>query len=85
MTPRRNACIVVLGIVAGWPRRCARAHGIRARTSRSISIPPRSPQGKVPPAKRFRLGGMVKKGSVERAPGALQVRFVVTDFATRCR
>jgi cytochrome c-type biogenesis protein CcmE len=30
--------------------------------------------------KSFRLGGMVKKGSVERTPGSLTVRFVVTDF-----
>jgi cytochrome c-type biogenesis protein CcmE len=30
--------------------------------------------------KTFRLGGMVKDGSVYRAPGSLQVRFVVTDL-----
>ena len=30
--------------------------------------------------KRFQLGGMVKKGSVQRVPGTLEVRFVVTDF-----
>jgi len=30
--------------------------------------------------KSFRLGGMVKQGSVERAPGSLTVHFVVTDF-----
>jgi len=37
--------------------------------------------GKAPTAKRFRVGGMVVKGSVVRKPGDLQVRFVLTDFA----
>lgn len=30
--------------------------------------------------KNFRLGGMVKQGSVQRAAGSLQVTFTVTDF-----
>jgi cytochrome c-type biogenesis protein CcmE len=34
----------------------------------------------VPAGERFRLGGMVTKGSVQRAPGSLEVRFVVTDL-----
>lgn len=37
--------------------------------------------GKAPLAKRFRIGGMVVKGSVARKPGDLEVRFVLTDFA----
>jgi cytochrome c-type biogenesis protein CcmE len=37
--------------------------------------------GQVPVGERFRLGGMVTKGSVQRASGSLEVRFVVTDFA----
>ena len=36
--------------------------------------------GAVPADQRFRLGGMVTKGSVHRTPGSLEVRFVVTDF-----
>jgi cytochrome c-type biogenesis protein CcmE len=36
--------------------------------------------GKVPSGERFRLGGMVTKGSVQRVPGSLTVHFVVTDF-----
>jgi cytochrome c-type biogenesis protein CcmE len=34
-----------------------------------------------PVDRRFKLGGMVEKGSVRRTPGSLEVRFVVTDFA----
>jgi cytochrome c-type biogenesis protein CcmE len=30
--------------------------------------------------KSFRLGGMVKEGSVQRTPGNLEVRFTVTDM-----
>lgn len=36
--------------------------------------------GQAPTGERFRLGGMVEKGSVVRTPGSLEVRFVVTDF-----
>ena len=35
--------------------------------------------GKVPTDARFRLGGVVREGSVQRAPGSLEVGFVVTD------
>jgi cytochrome c-type biogenesis protein CcmE len=37
--------------------------------------------GQAPHSKRFRVGGMVVKGSVMRNPGDLKVRFVLTDFA----
>ncbi len=37
-------------------------------------------EGKAPADHVFRLGGMVEKGSVQRAEGDLTVRFVVTDF-----
>ena len=30
--------------------------------------------------KSFRLGGMVKEGSIQRAEGSMEVRFVATDF-----
>jgi cytochrome c-type biogenesis protein CcmE len=36
--------------------------------------------GKAPAAQRFRLGGMVANGSVQKTPGTLDVRFLVTDF-----
>jgi cytochrome c-type biogenesis protein CcmE len=37
--------------------------------------------GQAPANQRFRIGGMVVKGSVQRQPGDLQVRFVLSDFA----
>ena len=33
----------------------------------------------IPPGRQFRLGGLVKPGSVTRAQGGLATRFVVTD------
>lgn len=41
-------------------------------------------QGKAPAEKVFRLGGLVKAGSVERGQG-LQVSFVVTDMQNSIR
>jgi len=35
--------------------------------------------GEAPAGKKFRLGGLVSAGSVQREPGALEVRFQVTD------
>jgi cytochrome c-type biogenesis protein CcmE len=39
--------------------------------------------GEPPEGKRFRLGGLVEKGSVRREPGALEVRFDVVDNQER--
>jgi cytochrome c-type biogenesis protein CcmE len=36
--------------------------------------------GEAPADKRFRLGGMVANGSVQKTTGTLDVRFLVTDF-----
>jgi cytochrome c-type biogenesis protein CcmE len=36
--------------------------------------------GEAPGDKRFRLGGMVAKGSVEKTAGTLDIHFLVTDF-----
>jgi len=39
-------------------------------------------RGDVDPQSRFRLGGMVVKGSFQRAEGSLEAHFVVTDGDT---
>jgi cytochrome c-type biogenesis protein CcmE len=36
--------------------------------------------GEAPTGERFRLGGMVEKGSVEKTAGTLDIKFLVTDF-----
>ena len=37
--------------------------------------------GEPPEGRRFRVGGLVVNGSVDRAPGNLEVHFVLTDNA----
>ena len=38
-----------------------------------------------PTNRSFRLGGMVKEGSMQRIPDSLKVQFVITDFAADVR
>lgn len=80
MTPtRRRRLFMVLGIVGG----VAVAAGFAFKAFES-SIGFRTPtdvaSGVVEPGKRFQLGGMVKTGSVQKTPGSLRIRFVVTDL-----
>lgn len=80
MTPtRRRRLYMVLGILAG----VGIALGLALysmQTSIGFKPPTDVVAGAVAPGKRFQLGGMVKTGSVQRTPGSLEVRFVVTDF-----
>ena len=38
-----------------------------------------------PTNRNFRLGGMVKDGSIQRIPDTLKVQFIVTDFAAEVK
>ena len=37
-------------------------------------------QGEAPESRAFRVGGLVENGSVQRAPGSLEVTFTLTDY-----
>jgi cytochrome c-type biogenesis protein CcmE len=80
MTPRRRRLYWVLGIIAG----VAVSSGLALQAFRQNVMeyfdPTMIADGSVKSGQRFRLGGMVQKGSVMRTPGTLDVRFVVTDF-----
>ena len=81
MTPRRKRLFVVLGIVGGVSASVALAV-MASRDNVSFYFDPSQiAAGQAPQAKRFRVGGMVVKGSVVRKPGDLEVKFVLTDFA----
>ena len=41
--------------------------------------------GEVPQQQTFRIGGLVKKGSVQRQPNSLKLSFVLTDTAHELR
>jgi cytochrome c-type biogenesis protein CcmE len=81
MTPRRKRLFVVLGILGGVAASVALAVMASRENIMFYYDPSQVVAGKAPAAKRFRIGGMVVKGSVARKPGDLQVRFVLTDFA----
>jgi cytochrome c-type biogenesis protein CcmE len=80
VTARQRRLALVLGIVTG----VAIAGGLTLRALRANVMfffdPSQVAEGQAPRDERFRLGGMVKKGSVHRTPGSLDVSFVVTDF-----
>src|SRR5271154_2926904 len=81
MTPRRKRLFVVLGILGGVAASVSLAVMASRENIMFYYDPTQVAEGKAPLAKRFRIGGMVVKGSVARKPGDLQVSFVLTDFA----
>ena len=80
MTPRQNRMVFVGLIVLGVAG--AVTLGLRAFNENIVYyVTPSEVLADAKSAgKSFRLGGMVKQGSVQRAEGSLQVRFVATDF-----
>lgn len=81
MTPRRKRMLVVLGILGGVAASVALAVVAGRQNISFYYDPTQVALGKAPADKRFRLGGMVVKGSVERKPGDLTVHFVLSDFS----
>jgi cytochrome c-type biogenesis protein CcmE len=81
MTPRRKRLYVVLGILGGVAASVALAVMASRENIMFYYDPSQIAAGQAPALKRFRVGGMVVKGSVARKPGDLQVKFVLTDFA----
>lgn len=80
MTPRRRRLVLVLGIFAG-----VSLAGFLVLRSLQENVmfffdPTQIAAGEAPIGQRFRLGGMVKPGSVQRTPGTLSLAFVVTDY-----
>jgi cytochrome c-type biogenesis protein CcmE len=80
MTPRRKRLVLVLGIIAGVSVAGGLALSAFRQNVTFFFDPTQVTSGAVATGERFRLGGMVTKGSVQRAPGSLEVHFVVTDF-----
>jgi cytochrome c-type biogenesis protein CcmE len=81
MTPRRKRLYVVLAILGGVAASVSLAVVASRQNIMFYYDPTQVATGQAPADKRFRIGGMVVKGSVARNPGDLTVRFVLTDFA----
>jgi cytochrome c-type biogenesis protein CcmE len=79
MTPRRQRMVLVGVVLAGVV--VALTLAVRAFQENLLYFfsPTQVAAGEAPP-REFRLGGMVVDHSVEREPGSLTVRFVLSDF-----
>lgn len=80
MTPRRKRLLAVLAIVAGVGSAATLATLAFRDNLLYFYDPSQVAAGEAPQGRTFRIGGMVTKGSVQRSPGSLAMRFVVTDF-----
>jgi cytochrome c-type biogenesis protein CcmE len=80
MTPRQRRMTLVFGILAGVSVAGVLALSAFRQNVTFFFDPTEVAAGKVRADEHFRLGGMVTQGSVQRSPGSLEVRFVVTDF-----
>jgi len=80
MTPRRRRIVLVFGILAGVS--LAGVLALRAFQDNVMFFfdPTQIAAGEAPRGERFRLGGMVRPGTVDRKSGSLDLAFVVTDF-----
>jgi cytochrome c-type biogenesis protein CcmE len=81
VTPRQRRLTLVVGILAGVSIAGALALSAFRDNVMFFFDPSMIAAGTAPVEQRFRLGGMVADNSVQRAPGSLEVQFVVTDFA----
>ena len=80
MTPRRRRMALVALIVVGVGIAGTLALRVFRENVMFYFDPTKVAASAVKPGQRFRLGGMVVKGSLQRAPGTLNVSFAVTDF-----
>ena len=80
MTPRQKRMTLVASILAG----VGIAAWLGAQAFRSNVMfffdPSQIAAGEAPAGERFRLGGMVEKGSLQKTSGTLDIRFLVTDY-----
>jgi cytochrome c-type biogenesis protein CcmE len=80
MMARHKRMIVVAAIVMGVGLAAFLATKAFRANVMFFFDPSQVAAGEVPSGQRFRLGGMVVKGSIEKTPGSLDVKFLVTDY-----
>jgi cytochrome c-type biogenesis protein CcmE len=80
MTPRQRRITLVVGILAGVSIAGLLALNAFRENVMFFFDPSQVAAGEAPIEKRFRLGGMVRPGTVARQQGSLDMSFMVTDF-----
>jgi cytochrome c-type biogenesis protein CcmE len=80
MMARHKRMVVVACIVAGVGLAAFLAMQAFRANVMFFFDPSQVAAGEVPAGQRFRLGGMVVKGSIQKTPGTLDVHFLVTDY-----
>ncbi|BAN49695.1 cytochrome c maturation protein CcmE [Metapseudomonas resinovorans] len=78
---RKKRLFIILAILAGVGIAVALALSALQQNINLFYTPTQIANGEAPQDTRIRAGGMVEKGSVQRSGDALEVQFVVTDFA----
>lgn len=80
MNPTRKRRLVVVSLILGAVGLAAALTVLALQQNMTyLFTPVEVLGGKVPPEARFRLGGMVKAGSIQKASDSLKVGFTVTD------
>lgn len=80
MNPTRKRRLIVVSLILGAVGIAATLTVLALQQNITyLYTPAEVLSGKVPTDARFRLGGMVKAGSIQRASDSLQTGFAVTD------
>ncbi|BBR55074.1 MULTISPECIES: cytochrome c maturation protein CcmE [Pseudomonas] len=77
---RKKRLFLILGLLVGVAIAVGFALSALQQNINLFYTPTQIANGEAPLDTRIRAGGMVEKGSVQRSPDSLDVRFVVTDF-----
>jgi cytochrome c-type biogenesis protein CcmE len=83
MTRRRKRMLLLAVLAAGLAGAAALMLSAFEENLLYFYDPTQVAAGEVPPGARFRVGGLVEAGSVQREAGSLRVRFAVADCANR--
>ncbi len=79
MTPRRQRMLLIGLVLVGVGIAVALALRAFNQNLMYYYSPTEVTAGNAPEGRRFRLGGLVSPGSVQRESGSMEVRFEVTD------
>ena len=81
MSPRKQRMMLVALVVIGVAGATAFTLLAFQENLLYFYTPTQVADGEAPGERMFRIGGLVIPGSIDREPGSLEVRFVVTDTA----